>query len=129
MGETKNTRKYFVRDLGLIYYAYLLLELYSCWIFAFVFVIVTRVSCLFFYIYIHILVYLYIYTYLCYPTYTIYAIHTICTIHRPTFACPHGAESRTRVTSTIYTYIKIYNIYNIIIIMLRDMRNTPTINE
>lgn len=82
-----------------------------------------------FYIYIHILVYLYIYTYLCYPTYTIYAIHTICTIHRPTFACPHGAESRTRVTSTIYTYIKIYNIYDIIIIMLRDMRNTPTINE
>lgn len=86
-------------------------------------------SCiLFVFLYIQILVYLYIHP-LVLPPYTIYAIHTICTIHRPTFTCLHGAESRTRVTSTIYTYIKIYNIYDIIIIMLRDMRNMPTINE
>lgn len=88
-------------------------------------------SCiLFVFLYIHTNISISIYTPTCAtPIYYICHTYYICTIHRPTFTCLHGAESRTRVTSTIYTYIKIYNIYDIIIIMLRDMRNTPTINE
>lgn len=100
-GETKNTRKYFVRDpRPHIYYAYLLLELYSCWILiAFVFVIVTRVTCLFSYIYIH--TYISIYT-PCASPHILY----LCA----TFTCLHGAWEQNE--SNFYNiHIKIYNIY------------------